>query len=108
MIKKSFPLSQDKRLPKTSNIEFAEARVRNDRQAVFAIVRELVHAQFELADQELTNRLWQDVADRNLDMERIINLMYGCTFHQNDQAMLDVDLSYEAYQFSVKSNQSNL
>ena len=63
-------------LESTPSFEIAESRMRNDRQAIFMLVRELVHAQFELGDQELTNRLWQDVADRKIAIERVINLMY--------------------------------
>ena len=35
-----------------------EARIRNDRQAVFQLVRELVQAKFELGYEELIKRLW--------------------------------------------------
>ena len=37
-----------------------ECRIRNDRQSYFALARELAHAQFVLADSELSCRLWQD------------------------------------------------
>ena len=66
----------------------------SDRKMIFSIVRELVNAQFILADEELVNRLWKDVADRNLNKERIINLMYRCSFHNDDVAMLEADLSF--------------
>ncbi len=66
-----------------------------DRQKIFSIARELVHAQFELADQELTNRLWQSVVDNDFDIERILNLMYRCSLHDDDIAMLETDLLYE-------------
>ncbi len=72
-----------------------EARVRNDRQAVFQLVRDLVHAQFEIGDEELTKRLWQDVADRNIDLDRVINLMYTCSFHEDDYEMTKVDEIYQ-------------
>mgnify|MGYP001227308190 CR=1 FL=1 len=72
-----------------------EARIRNDRQAVFQIVRELVHAQFERGDKELTKRLWQDVADREIDLDRVINLMYTCSFHEDDNEMTTVDETYQ-------------
>ena len=39
----------------------AECRARNDRQSYFTISRALAHAQFELADAELTRRYWQEV-----------------------------------------------
>ena len=72
-----------------------EARIRNDRQAVFQIVRELVNAQFVLADEELTRRLWQDVADRDIELDRVINLMYACSFHEDDNEMIKVDETYQ-------------
>ena len=72
-----------------------EARIRNDRQGVFQMVRELVQAQIVLADEELTKRLWQDVADRNIDLDRVINLMYTCSFHEDDNEMTAVDDTYQ-------------
>ena len=53
----------------------------------FQLVRDLVHAQFEMGDEELTKRLWQDVADRNIDLDRVINLMYKCSFLEDDYEM---------------------
>ena len=72
-----------------------EARIRNDRQAVFQLVRDLVKAQFEQGDKELTKRLWQDVADRDIDLDRVINLMYACSFHDDDNEMTIVDETYQ-------------
>ncbi len=72
-----------------------ESRIRNDRQAVFALVRDLVQAQFIVSDEELVNRLWQDVADRNIDVNRVINLMYKCSSHNNDLEMIEVDEMYQ-------------
>ena len=69
----------------------AECRSRNDRQSYFAMVRALAQAQFVLADAELSRRLWQDVADRDLSVDRINNLLYGCWFYKDEQAMLDSD-----------------
>ncbi|MGC6482203.1 MAG: hypothetical protein ACON4T_01335 [Synechococcus sp.] len=68
-----------------------ECRFRNDRQSYFAITRQLVRAQFELADGELSRRLWQDVADRDLEVGRIVHLLYGCCCHQDDDEMVAVD-----------------
>ena len=68
-----------------------ECRARNDRQTYFSMTRELVDAQFVLADQELTRRLWQEVGDRNLEMGRIINLLYRCSSHEDDSEMVEVD-----------------
>ncbi len=74
--------------------QFEESRARNDRQTVFAFTRELVHAQFELADQELTRRLWQEISARKIDIERVIYLMYGCSSYDDEEEMLEVDLSF--------------
>ena len=72
-----------------------EARIRNDRRAVFQLVRELVQAQFERGDEELTKRLWQDVADRGIDLDRVINLLYTCSCHEDDNEMTSVDETYQ-------------
>lgn len=72
-----------------------EERIRNDRQAVFRLVRDLVQAQFNLGDDELTKRLWQDVADREIDLDRVINLMYTCSFHEDENEMTKVDEIYQ-------------
>ena len=88
---------KNKFIPKSSQVPVGiqEARIRNDRQAVFQLVRELVQAQFDRTDQELTKRLWQDVADRKIDLDRVINLMYTCSFHENDEGMTKVDETYQ-------------
>ncbi len=72
-----------------------EARIRNDRQTVFQLVRELVQAQINRGDEELTRRLWQDVADRGIELDRVINLMYTCSFHDDDKEMTQVDETYQ-------------
>ena len=91
---------KNKIISKSSKVQVGtqEARIRNDRQAVFQLVRDLVQAQFDRGDQELTKRLWQDVADRDIDLDRVINLMYTCSFHEDDYEMTKVD---EAYQKTV-------
>ena len=88
---------KNKLISKSSKVQVGtqESRIRNDRQAVFQLVRDLVQAQFERGDEELTKRLWQDVADRNIDLERVINLMYTCSFHEDDNEMTKVDENYQ-------------
>ena len=83
--------------PKSSIVTLGsqEARIRNDRQAVFQLVRDLVQAQFDRGDEELTKGLWQDVADREIDLDRVINLMYTCSFHEDDNEMTKVDETYQ-------------
>ena len=68
-----------------------ECRIRNDRQSCFALARELAHAQFILADSVLSCRLWQDVADRELDVARLLHLLYGGWDVEDDAEMLEAD-----------------
>ena len=75
---------------------FDECRLRNDRQSYVALSRQLVQAQFVLRDRELTTRLWQDVAHRELDLGRIINLLYCCSSPEDDEAMRCIDEGYLA------------
>ena len=74
----------------------AECRTRNDRQSYFAITRELAKALFVLADSELSRRLWQDVADRDLELGRILHLLYGGWNLENDEEMLEADKQFLA------------
>ena len=73
-----------------------ECRSRNDRQSYFAITRDLVQAQFILADAELSRRLWQEVADRDLEVGRILHLLYGCACHDDDNEMTLADDTFLA------------
>ena len=65
-------------------------------QAHFDAARSLAQAKFQLADGELTQRLWQDVADRDLDVDRILNLLYGCWFQTDPVAMRAADAEFQA------------
>ena len=71
-----------------------ECRIRNDRQSYFAFARELAHAQFVLADSELSSRLWQDVADRELDVSRLLHLLYGGWDVEDDEELLEADQQF--------------
>ena len=69
-----------------------------DRDLIFSLARQLVHAQFQLADEPLANRLWHDVTAHGIDPDRIINLMYRCHDHRSYESMLKADMQYENYQ----------
>ena len=71
-----------------------ESRTRNDRQSYVSMVRALANAQFVLADQELSRRLWQDVADRDLEVGRILHLLYGGWNLENDEEVMEADQAY--------------
>ena len=55
-------------------ISFAECK---EQQLVFLLVRQLSAAQFDLANPEMTRRLWQEVAALEIDPERVTALLYG-------------------------------
>ena len=73
-----------------------------EQEKVYALTRELVNAQFQLCDDELTNRLWEEVANLNIDPERIINLMYKCDSHDDFDAMVDKNSKYLESSFEIK------
>mgnify|MGYP004415926573 FL=1 len=66
----------------------------HEQDLYFSCARNLARAQFQLADEELSRRLWQDVAERELDVDRILNLMYGCWFQEDREAMQEADAAY--------------
>ena len=65
---------------------FAECK---EQQLVFLLVRQLAAAQFELANPQMTERLWQEVHALDIDPERITALLYGGQ-DVNDRAALQV------------------
>ena len=73
-----------------------ECQLRNDRQSYFSLTQKLVRAQFQLADEALTSQLWQEVAERGMDVDRITNLMYRCLFQDDENEMLNADQEYQA------------
>ena len=75
---------------------------RKDQGKVCSLTRELVNAQFQLCDDELTNRLWEEVANLNIDPERIINLMYRCDSNDDFATMADKDSKYLESSFKMK------
>ena len=68
----------------------------HEQDLYFSCSRNLARAQFQLADEELSRRLWQDVAERELDVDRILNLMYGCWFQEDREAMQEADAAHNA------------
>ena len=82
------------RYPNSISDDLKKANLDHDHELVFTLARELVNAQFWLGDHELTNRLWLEVAERDIDERRIIHLMYRCICHDDDDAMLDADWAY--------------
>ena len=71
-----------------------ESPAHRDQEVYFTCARNLARAQFQLADDELSRRLWQDVGDRDLDVDRVLNLMYGCWFQDEPESMQEADRAY--------------
>ena len=65
-----------------------------ERKELFSLVNEIAKAQFSLADEELTKRLWNHVLDLGIDTGRIINLLYCCQIYEDYESMLEADLCY--------------
>ena len=72
----------------------SEDRLRNDRQSYVAMTRALVDAQLEWRDEELSSRLWEEVADRGMDRGRLIHLLYSVEAHHDEEAMHNADMAY--------------
>ena len=61
---------------------------------VYSLARDLINAQFNLGNDELRHKLWDEVAALKIDPDRIINLMYRCYLYEDDKSMLEADLDY--------------
>lgn len=64
---------------------------RKEQQLVFLLTRQLVDAQIVRGDRERSQRLWQEVANLELDPDRITALMYGVSDHDDRQEMEALD-----------------
>jgi len=67
-----------------------------EQSAYFEITRDISEAQFYLGNRFQEIYLWQEVADRNMNVERIENLLYGCFFHDDEDAMIEADKKFMA------------
>ena len=67
-----------------------------EQSAYFKIARDISEAQFHLGDRFKQIYLWQEVADLDMDVARIENLLYGCFFHDDEDAMIETDRGFMA------------
>ena len=65
-----------------------------EQSAYFKITRDISEAQFYLGNRFQELYLWQEVADRDMDVSRIENLLYGCFFHDNEEEMVEADSEF--------------
>ena len=67
-----------------------------EQSAYFKIARDISEAQFHLASRFQELYLWQEVADRDMEVSRIENLLYGCFSHDDEAAMIEADRKFMA------------
>ena len=67
-----------------------------EQSAYFQITRDISEAQFYLRNRFQELCLWQEVADRGMEVSRIENLLYGCFFHDDEEAMAEADREFVA------------
>ena len=65
-----------------------------EQAAYFEITRDIAEAQFYLGNRFQEIYLWQEVADRDMDVSRVENLLYGCFFHDDENAMIEADREF--------------
>ena len=65
-----------------------------EQSAYFKITREISEAQFDLGNRFQEIHLWQEVADRDMEVSRIENLMYRSFFHNHEEAMVKADSEF--------------
>ena len=69
-----------------------------EQSTYFKAAREIAEAQFCLGNSFRETYLWQEVADHEMDVSRIENLLYGCFFHDDEEAMVEADKEFLAQQ----------
>ena len=67
-----------------------------EQSAYFQITRDISGEQFYLGNRFQELYLWQEVADRDMEVSRIENLLYGCSFHDDEEAMVEADREFMA------------
>ena len=67
-----------------------------EQSAYLKITRDISEAQFYLGNRFQELYLWQEVADRDLEVSRIENLLYGCFSHDDEAAMIEADREFMA------------
>ena len=65
-----------------------------EQSAYLKITRDISEAQFYLGNRFQELYLWQEVADRDMEVSRIENLLYGCFFHDDEVAMIEADRKF--------------
>ncbi len=67
---------------------------KEDQRKVFSLTLNIIEAQFQQADEVLTQQLWDQVAESGIDPMRIINLLYKCMMNNDNESMKKFDFEY--------------
>ena len=67
-----------------------------EQSAYLQITRDISEAQCYLGNRFQELYLWQEVADHDMEVSRIENLLYGCFFHDDEEAMAEADREFVA------------
>ena len=71
-----------------------------EQSAYFQITRDISEAQFYLGNRFQELYLWQEVADRDMEVGRILNLLYGICFQDDEDEMTALDDAFLALRMS--------
>lgn len=74
-----------------SGVTSAAFSARKQQALVLLLSQQLMEAQFVRADQAGSDRLWQEVALLDLDVDRILNLLYAGLDSSDRAALMEAD-----------------
>ncbi len=95
-IKKKNQLSKESRdLTYRGNKYLSNKSNDHDQNLIFSLARKIIRAQFILGNDQLTDQLWNEVGARNIDPRRVINLMYNCSYPEDEKSMIEIDCAFQ-------------
>ncbi|SBO44172.1 hypothetical protein [Cyanobium sp. NIES-981] len=77
--------------PRVGRIDAARLATVKEQQILVNLVQQLADSQFRRADQPRSERLWQELAQLQLDPERATHLLYAGVDMEDRQALVDLD-----------------
>jgi hypothetical protein len=84
--------------PRVGRIDAARLAAVKQQQILVTLVQQLAEAQFRRGDQPRSQRLWQELAQLELEPERATHLLYAGVDLGNRQALLELDSRWCAEQ----------
>jgi hypothetical protein len=77
-------------------IDAARMAALKDQQILVTLVQQLAESQFRRADRQASERLWQELAQLELDPERVTHLLYAGVDLADRPALLELDGRWRA------------